>query len=154
MNKFTRKETREIMEVRGFSQNTIKIYINHLKNFAAYFNKPPHLLTPDHIHAYQVFLVREKQVSWSFFNQSVCALRFFLIMQLVMIGQSNIFHFKRSTKNCLQSFLPQRYKPFFRLYTVQRQKQLQLPSIVPVSDYRSVCTYTYRISIQIKCASG
>lgn len=68
------------MEVRGFSPNTIKIYVAHIINLAAYFNKPPDSLTPEEIHAYQVFLVQEKQVSWSFFNQAVCSMRFFLTM--------------------------------------------------------------------------
>jgi len=80
VKKFTRDEMREIMQIRGFSDVTISTYINHVRNLAEYFNKPPHTLQPDHIHQYQVFLVQEKQVSWSFFNQAVCAMRFFLIM--------------------------------------------------------------------------
>ena len=77
---FTRREMREIMQIRGFSEITISTYINHVRNLAEYFNKPPHTLQPEHIHEYQVFLVQEKQVSWSFFNQTVCAMRFFLTM--------------------------------------------------------------------------
>jgi len=41
MRKYTRVEMREMMEIRGFSKNTIESYINHAKNIAAYFNKPP-----------------------------------------------------------------------------------------------------------------
>ena len=118
MKQYTRKEMRDIMEVRGFSQNTIKIYIDHLKNFAAYFNKAPHRLEPEHIHAYQVYLVQEKQVclvrsfascsawrpTWSFFNQAVCALRFFLAMLSAMIGLSNISRSRKSTENCRLSY--------------------------------------------------
>ena len=77
---FTRREMREIMQIRGFSEVTISTYINHVRNLAEYFNKPPYTLQPEHIHEYQVFLVQEKQVSWSFFNQTVCAMRFFLTM--------------------------------------------------------------------------
>jgi len=77
---FTRREMREIMQIRGFSEVTISTYINHVRNLAEYFNKPPHTLQPEHIHEYQVFLVQEKQVSWSFFNQTVCAMMFFLTM--------------------------------------------------------------------------
>jgi len=80
MQKFTRKEMREVMEIRGFSENTISIYINHISNLADYFNKSPHTLEQEHIHEYQVYLVQQKQVSWSFFNQAVCAMRFFLTM--------------------------------------------------------------------------
>ena len=77
---FTRREMREIMQIRGFSEVTISTYINHVRNLAEYFNKPPYTLQPEYIHEYQVFLVQEKQVSWSFFNQTVCAMRFFLTM--------------------------------------------------------------------------
>ena len=44
MPKYTRKEMREVMEIRGFSERTISIYISHIGNLAAYFNKPPHKL--------------------------------------------------------------------------------------------------------------
>jgi integrase/recombinase XerD len=77
---FTRQKMREVMQIRGFSEVTVSTYINHVRNLAEYFNRPPHTLQPEHIHEYQVFLVQEKQVSWSFFNQAVCAMRFFLTM--------------------------------------------------------------------------
>jgi len=80
VKQFTRREMREIMQIRGFSEVTISTYVNHVRNLAEYFNKPPYTLQPEHIHEYQVFLVQEKQVSWSFFNQTVCAMRFFLTM--------------------------------------------------------------------------
>ena len=78
MSQYTRKEMREIMEIRGFSDVTISMYIHHVRNFAEYFNRAPHTLSIDDIHEYQVYLVQQKQVSWSFFNQAVCAMRFFL----------------------------------------------------------------------------
>jgi len=101
MKRYTRVEMRETMEIRGFSQNTIEIYINHIKNLAAHFNKPPHMLTPEHIHKYQVFLVQEKQVCWSTFNQSVCSMRFFLTMWLEMTGLLSISPFRKSTVHSL-----------------------------------------------------
>lgn len=89
---------REMLEVRGYSPNTIEIYVNHLINLAAYFNKPPNTLTKEEIHQYQVFIVHEKQVSWSWFNQSVCAMRFFLTMLSAMTGRSNTFPIRKSRK--------------------------------------------------------
>jgi integrase/recombinase XerD len=86
MKHYTRKEMREVMEVRGFSEKTIAIYISHISNLADYFNRAPHTLQPEHIHEYQVFLVQQKQVSWSFFNQAVCAMRFFLTMSWKTTG--------------------------------------------------------------------
>ena len=115
MKQYTRVKMREMMEIRGFSQNTIEIYINHVKNLAAYFNKPPHMLTPEHIHKYQVFLVQEKQVCWSTFNQAVCSMRFFLTMKgcipeqvvfnrpgwLEMTGLLSTYPFRKSTAHSL-----------------------------------------------------
>ena len=101
MKQYTRVKMREIMEIRGFSQNTIEIYINHVKNLAAYFNKPPHMLTPEHIHKYQVFLVQEKQVCWSTFNQAVCSMRFFLTMWLEMTGLLSTYPFRKSIAHSL-----------------------------------------------------
>ncbi len=75
-----RKEMREEMEIRGYSDRTIQLYLKQVQNFAEYFNKAPAILTPEHIHTYQVYLVQEKQVSWTYFNQTVCAMRFFLTM--------------------------------------------------------------------------
>lgn len=75
-----RNEMRSELEVRGYSERTVTIYLKQVQNFAEYFNKPPGTLNPQHIHEYQVYLVQQKQVSWTYFNQTVCALRFFLIM--------------------------------------------------------------------------
>ena len=80
MKKYTRKEMREEMEIRGYSERTISTYIGQMLNLAKYFNKAPQTLQPEHIHEYQVYLVQQKQVSWTSFNQSVCAIRFFLTM--------------------------------------------------------------------------
>ena len=80
MRKYTRNEMREELEIRGYSERTILIYTSHMLKFAEYFNKPPHTLQPEHIHEYQVYMVQQRQVSWTVFNQSVCAMRFFLTM--------------------------------------------------------------------------
>lgn len=80
MRQYTRKELREELEIRGYSERTIEIYTYHMVNLAAYFNQPPHTLRSEHINDYQVYMVQEKQVSYTFFNQSVCAMRFFLTM--------------------------------------------------------------------------
>lgn len=99
MKRYTRDEMKAIMEVRGYSLNTIEHYIGHIRNLAGYFNKPPHTLTPEHIHKYQIYLVQEKQISWSFFNQAVCSMRFFLIMLLVITGMLSIYLSIRNIKN-------------------------------------------------------
>ncbi len=64
------------MKIRNYSPRTIDIYIRAVALFAAHFNESPERLGPDQIRTYQVFLVETRKVSWSVFNQVVCALRF------------------------------------------------------------------------------
>ena len=101
MNQYTSKQMREVMEVRGYSQKTIESYIARVRNMAAYFNKPPHTLLPQHIHKYQVYLVYEKKFSWSSFNITVCAIRFFLTMWWVLTGLSNTYLSRKKRRPCL-----------------------------------------------------
>lgn len=66
----------EDMQVRNLSPRTIECYTYHVSRFAQHFGRSPDKLGPDEVHAYQVHLVQERKVSWSSFNQAVCALRF------------------------------------------------------------------------------
>jgi site-specific recombinase XerD len=63
------------MQLRNYSTETIKGYVSMLAKFARHFQRSPLVLTPEHARQYQLHLL-EKKVSWSTFNQSVCALRF------------------------------------------------------------------------------
>jgi integrase/recombinase XerD len=65
------------LKLRNRSPRTIQSYIAHVANFARHFGKSPELLGVEEIRQYQVYLVQQRQVSWSTFNQAVCALRFF-----------------------------------------------------------------------------
>ena len=71
-----RKRMIEDMEIRNLSSGTIAIYVRHVAAFAKFFGKSPDKLGPDEIRTFQVNL-RNRQLSWSTFNQAVCALRFF-----------------------------------------------------------------------------
>lgn len=65
------------LRLRNRSPRTIKTYIAQVASFARHFKKSPDLLGSEEIRQYQVHLMNERQVSWSTFNQAVCALRFF-----------------------------------------------------------------------------
>jgi integrase/recombinase XerD len=65
------------LKLRNRSPRTIQSYIAHVAHFARHFGKSPELLGVEEIRQYQVYLVNERRVSWSTFNQAVCALRFF-----------------------------------------------------------------------------
>ena len=72
-----RQKMTEDLQIRNYSQHTIEAYIRSLANFAKHFGKSPEQLTPDHIRQYQLYLLKQRQVSWAVINQAVCALRFF-----------------------------------------------------------------------------
>jgi len=66
----------EDLQIRNYSPGTIDVYVRLVASFAQHFGRSPHLLEREHIREYQRFLIQEKRVSWTTFNQTVCALRF------------------------------------------------------------------------------
>lgn len=65
------------LKIRGFSENSIKAYLRHMRDVTIYFKKSPDILTLDDIYEFQKYITEEKNYSWSYFNQCVCAMRFF-----------------------------------------------------------------------------
>jgi integrase/recombinase XerD len=53
------------------------LYLQHVAAFAQHFHRPPDQLGAEHIRQYQLFLIQQKKLAWSTYNQIVCALRFF-----------------------------------------------------------------------------
>jgi integrase/recombinase XerD len=71
-----RQRMTDDLRLRNRSLRTINTYIACVAHFARHFGKSPELLGPEEIRQYQVYLVEQRRVSWSYFNQAVCALRF------------------------------------------------------------------------------
>jgi integrase/recombinase XerD len=67
----------EELRIRGYSANTRDCYLRRVRHFVRHFMIPPDRLTPEHVRQYQLYLTRDRHVSWTSFNQTVCALRFF-----------------------------------------------------------------------------
>lgn len=61
--------------LRNYSPRTIETYVSHVARFARFHKRSPELLGPEEVRAYQKHLLGE-HVSWSLFNQAVCALKF------------------------------------------------------------------------------
>jgi integrase/recombinase XerD len=72
-----RRKMLEELQLRNYSPNTQRAYIRCVADFAKHFEAAPDRLGPEHVREYQLFLVQRKKLSWSPFNQTVCALRFF-----------------------------------------------------------------------------
>ncbi len=63
------------MTLRNLAPRTIKIYVERVAAFAKHFGQSPEELGMEQVRAYLLFLIQERHVSWSFFNQSLSALR-------------------------------------------------------------------------------
>ena len=64
------------LRIRNYSPRTIESYVAGVARFAKHFGRSPDLLNPNDVRTFQLELIR-RRVSWSQFNQTVCALRFF-----------------------------------------------------------------------------
>jgi integrase/recombinase XerD len=71
-----RRRMIEDMELKNLSTRTINTYVSRVYNFATHFGRSPARLGRDDVRAYLLFLIQEKKVSWSVYNQTLCALRF------------------------------------------------------------------------------
>ena len=66
----------EDLRIRNYASSTIKIYVRCVALFAKYFSRSPEELGADEVREYQLYLREKKKASWTFFNQTVSALRF------------------------------------------------------------------------------
>ena len=64
------------MRIRNLAPRTVHIYVDRVAKCAKYFNKSPENLEPELVRKYLVHLVCDRGVSWSYYNQTLCALRF------------------------------------------------------------------------------
>src|SRR5262249_17014430 len=63
------------LRLRNYARRTIDTYVSRVACFAKHFGRSPELLGSEEVRAFQLHLLQRK-VSWSSFNQAVCALRF------------------------------------------------------------------------------
>jgi integrase/recombinase XerD len=71
-----RRRMIEDMQIRNLAPPTQRAYVRQISRFARHFGRPPELLGPADIHAYQLHLVQDKQLSASSILAAVAALRF------------------------------------------------------------------------------
>jgi integrase/recombinase XerD len=71
-----RERMAEDLRIRNYSPRTVGCYVSMMARFTREFGKPPAQLGPDEIRTFQLRMI-EKKLSWSLFNQAVCAIKFF-----------------------------------------------------------------------------
>ena len=65
------------LEIRGFNENTRRMYLLGMKDFVRHCGKPPDCVTLEDVYAYQLHLIRERRVSPATYNVYMAGLRFF-----------------------------------------------------------------------------
>src|SRR5262249_25568441 len=63
------------LRLRNYARRTIDTYVSRVACFAKHFGRSPDRLGPNEVRDFQLHLLQQR-VSWSSFNQAVCALRF------------------------------------------------------------------------------
>ena len=64
----------EDMQARNLAPHTQRAYLQHVSQFARHFRKSPELLGPTEIHAFQLYLARERKLAASSIRVAVAAL--------------------------------------------------------------------------------
>jgi site-specific recombinase XerD len=72
-----RRRMTEDLILHNRSPKTSRLYINRVADFARYFHRSPDQLGPEHVRAYLLHLVQERQVSWNVYRPARLALQFF-----------------------------------------------------------------------------
>ena len=72
-----RQRMLEELQRRNYSSATIRLYLQHVAHFAQHSHRRPDRLGGEEIRQYQLFLIQEKKLAWSSYNQIISALRFF-----------------------------------------------------------------------------
>ena len=70
------------MKRRNYAAKTTKEYAGCVRRLGAHFGCCPSTLTPEQIREYQLHLIQQKHVSWSYYNSTVSAFRFLYLQAL------------------------------------------------------------------------
>jgi integrase/recombinase XerD len=72
-----RKRMLEELQRRNFSPDTIRSYIRAVRDFAAYFHKPPDQLGVEELRQFQLYMLRDRKLATGTVQYRMTALRFF-----------------------------------------------------------------------------
>ena len=71
-----REAMEKAMVLRGFSERTHESYIHGVRGLAAYYHRSPDQITNEEVRDYLVYLLRERQLTYSSCNLALNAIRF------------------------------------------------------------------------------
>ena len=71
-----RQKMTEVLELRGVSPKTLRLYIDCVARFARHFGKSPEKLGREEVRRYLLYLISERKVAGGTYTQALAALRF------------------------------------------------------------------------------
>jgi site-specific recombinase XerD len=101
------------LQIRNYAPNTILAYLAGVLRFVTHFRRSPDLLGAEHVRDFQLHLLQQ-HVSWSLFNQTVCALRFFYAVTLQRPGIVAMIPYGKKPKPQPVVLSPDEVRRFFR----------------------------------------
>jgi integrase/recombinase XerD len=101
------------LQIRNYAANTIQAYLAGLLRFVTHFRRSPDQLGAEHVRDFQLHLLQQR-VSWSLFNQTVCALRFFYAVTLQRPGIVAMIPYGKKPKPQPVVLSPDEVSRFFR----------------------------------------
>ncbi|GAB6098958.1 site-specific integrase [Halanaerocella petrolearia] len=69
------KEVEEKIKLKGYSSNTIESYLSHISKFTSFIDKELKAITNRDVKEYTLFLLEEEELSHSFVNQAISAIK-------------------------------------------------------------------------------
>jgi integrase/recombinase XerD len=100
------------LQIRNYAPNTIQAYLAGVLRFVTHFRRSPDQLGAEHVRDFQLHLLQQR-VSWSLFNQTVCALRFFYAVTLQRPGLVAMIPYGKKPKPQPVVLSPDEVRRFF-----------------------------------------
>ena len=131
-----RQRMLEDMQIRNFSQNTQRSYLQQISLFARHFHRSPDGLGPENIRAYQLYLTKEKKLAPSSILIATSALRFLYTVTM-----------KRPWD--VEEVLPMPKKPQTLPVILSPEEVRQFLSFVPRRKARTALTVCYATGLRV-----
>jgi site-specific recombinase XerD len=131
-----RQRMLEDMQIRNFSQNTQRSYLQQVSLFARHFRRSPEGLGPENIRGYQLYLTKEKKLAASSILIATSALRFLYAVTM-----------KRPWD--VEEVLPMPKKPQTLPVILSPEEVRQFLSCVPRRKARTALTVCYATGLRV-----
>jgi integrase/recombinase XerD len=130
-----RRRMIEDMTLRNFTPDSIATYVRYVAAFARYFHTAPDRLGPEHLRAYQLHLIQERQLAWSSSRQILSALRF---LYQVTLGQDWV------VKTLVGPKLPRQLP-----VVLSRDEVTQFVAAIPNFKHRAILMTAYAAGLRV-----